>query len=106
MKITACDLSTWLLQAKEDHTRYEERFLMEGAQPPEHNWYDWYARYIMQKIKDREYNELFGEADVTSCGLAPGAHTQTFSDPPTKQGEPWRDDYGVWHGKKKPLSVG
>lgn len=95
MQLTTCYLAGLLAEAKEAHTRYEERFAIEGVKPPEHKWEDWYARFIMQRIKDREYNELFAPVDVT-CAIA----AQPVEQPAQGEYDP------KWHAPKRYLSVG
>lgn len=75
MQITVCKIAALLGEAKEAHTRYEEKFRMEGATPPEHRWEAWYARFIFTRLKEEEMAETFngsGAACPTGfCGIRP-----------------------------------
>lgn len=64
--LTRCKLSTLLTLAKEAHTRWEERYRMEGATPPSHHWEDWYATYLIARIKEEELEGTFCDGDTCS----------------------------------------
>lgn len=44
------ELSAFLTEAKEAHTRYEGHQRAALGYVPEHSWEDWYARYIFERI--------------------------------------------------------
>lgn len=67
--LSASTLSGFLSEAKDAHTRYEERFRIEGVQPPEHRWEDWCGRYIMARLWAEEANTAYGELN---CRLENG----------------------------------
>lgn len=71
MHLTICKLTGLLHDAKEAHTRYEERFRLEGANPPEHTWEAWYAKFIMTRLQEQEYSETFGGVKCNLEGVGP-----------------------------------
>lgn len=85
-KLTICNLSTMLTQAKEDHTRWEERYRMEGDTPPVHRWENWYATYIYKKIQASEiegaYSDGVCSAVPRSEQLAPRSDSEPASPDP------------------------
>lgn len=78
MHLTPCNLSTLLTLAKEAHTRWEERYRMEGATPPAHAWEDWYAKFIIARLHEQELGETF---DTGTCGLETVAENHVVEHP-------------------------